>query len=91
MSTESKKNAIEQKAIECFEDLIDIQKDISELSKHHGIQSITTYTSALVHSQLFEVPEQKGKHHLYTLNEFSELPKHTNSFVCFHDEGIKLH
>ncbi len=90
MSTDSKKNAIEQKAEECYEALIDVQMDIIELSKQHGVQSLNTYSSALVHSQLFEVPELRGKHHLYTLKEFSELPKHTNSFVCFHDEGIKL-
>ena len=91
MINESKRLAIEQEAANNFEALIDIQSDITELSKTNGIQTIKTYTCALIHSQLFEVPLLRAKHHLYSLDEFSKLPKSNNSFVSFHDEGITIY
>ena len=87
MSNENKKIEIEKEATDSLEAIIDVQMDITELSLPNGIQTIKTYTCALMHSQLFEVSLLRGKHHLYTLDEFSKLPKRTNSFVCFHDDG----
>jgi len=85
----SKKHAISREATVNLENEIDIIQDVQLLSDFHGFNTITTYSKALIHSQLFEAPLNRQRPHLYTMSEFSKLPKHTNSFVCFHDEGLK--
>ena len=66
MSNEIKKSDIENEATNSLEASIGVQMDISEFSLPNGMQTIKTYTCALIHSQLFEVPLLRGKHHLYT-------------------------
>ena len=70
-----------------LEAIEDIEKDLSTLSKLSSYLSVKIYYSALIHSQLFEVPLRRGNHHLYTLNELTSLSKRTYSFMCYHDEG----
>ena len=70
-----------------WESPVDIINDIDYLQNFDGVSTLSIFYKALIHSQLFEVPLRRQSHHLYTLSEFADLPKHTNSFVCFHDEG----
>ncbi len=88
MNTTHKRGTIIDEANVNLEDGIDIQEDVKYLMDFNGVNTLTTYNKALIHSQLFETPLNRQMSHLYTLNEFSKLPKHTNSFVCFHDEGL---
>ena len=91
MITQHKRVLIEQEAQHYLENAIDIENDIVFLNKSHEQETVVTFNSALIHSQLFEVPLMQKCHHLFTLSEFSKLPKHTNSFVCFHDEGNTIY
>ena len=70
-----------------LEAIEDIEKDLSTLSKLSSYLSVKIYYSALIHSQLFEVPLRRGNHNIYTLNELTSLSKRTYSFMCHHDEG----
>ena len=84
------KQRIASEAKDNLEAIIDIDNDICVLSNLSNRFSVKAYYSALVHSQLFEVPLQRKSHHLYTLNEYSKLSKRTSSFISFHDEGQLL-
>ena len=86
--TDGKRNIIRVQATENLEDPIDIDNDIQELAHFNGVLALNTFSSALIHSQLFEVPLKRQNYHLPTLSEFAAMSKHTNSFVCFHDEGL---
>ena len=83
-----KRTTISLKAQRLWEDPVDINSDVKILTNFTGVMSLTTYRKALIHSQLFEAPFGRRNYHLYTLAEFASLRKHTNSFVCFHDEGL---
>ena len=71
-----------------MEDQTDIECDVNLLTEFQGVITMKTFSKALIHSQLFEVPLKRHKHQLYTLAEFAALSKHTNPFLCFHDEGF---
>ena len=89
MNTKFKRDSISIEATNNLENDLDIEKDVKYLENFNGFNTLTVYSKALIHSQLFEAPLHRQMHHLYTLSEFSKLPKHTNSFVCFHDEGFR--
>jgi hypothetical protein len=89
MNTDAKRTAvINTQTRRHLEDPIDIENDVQLLQNFAGVKTLTTYSQALIHSQLFKAPLRKGKYHLYSMREFADLRKHTNSFVCFHDEGV---
>ena len=88
MNTKYKRDTISLEATVNLENDLDIIEDVKYLENCQGVNTLTVYSKALIHSQLFEAPLHRQMHHLYTLSEFSKLPKHTNSFVCFHDEGF---
>ena len=70
------------------EDEVDVQNDILQLQSKTGLEVIDIYKSALIYSQLYKVYVFRSKTHLYSLSEIAELPRHNNSFVCYHDEGM---
>ena len=74
-----------------FEDPVDIDSDIYTLQSDNGIKVLHTYHSALIYSQLYNVTMLRQAAILYTLSEFAQLPRHPNSFVCFHDQGKIIH
>ena len=92
IDTYIKQNEISRLATMALENPVDVGCDLAELQiiinqkffKH-------VFTEALIFSQLFKVPlNPAGKPFLYSLDEFSKLPKHNNSFVRFHDEGCLI-
>ena len=87
LDNETTKQIIAREAENNLEAVVDIEDDISILYKLGSIMSVKGFYSALIHSQLFEVPLRRGNHHLYTLNQYSELKKRTYSFVSYQDEG----
>ena len=87
LDNETTKQIIAREAEDNLEAVVDIENDISILYKLGSIMSVKGFYSALIHSQLFEVPLRRGNHHLYTLNQYSELKKRTYSFVSYQDEG----
>ena len=70
-----------------IEDPVDIDSDISILKTTKGLEVLCTYHSALIYSQLYNVTILRKAAILYTLSEIAQLPRHPNSFVCFHDQG----
>ena len=70
-----------------IEDPVDVVNDIEQLKLGLGIPVLHTYHSALIYSQLFNVTTTRHSAILYTLSEFSQLKRHNNSFVCYHDQG----
>jgi len=86
LRTEFSRQSICDSASE-FEDPVDIDSDILTLQSDNGIKAINTYYSALIYSQLYNVTLLRKSAILYTLSEIAQLPRHPNSFVCFHDHG----
>ncbi len=70
-----------------IEDPVDVVNDIEQLKLGLGIPVLHTYHSALIYSQLFNVTTSRQSSILYSLSEFSQLKRHNNSFVCYHDQG----
>ena len=86
LRTELSRQSIYDSASE-FEDPVDIDSDINTLFSDNGIKVLNTYHSALIYSQLYNVTILRKAAILYTLSEIAQLPRHPNSFVCFHDQG----
>ena len=90
LSTENTKQAIidESEVTEVQENIkLDIET-LSQIDNQFNILEI--YHSALISSQLFGVPVNKTKQHLYTLEELSIHGKAKNSFVSYFDKGKKI-
>jgi hypothetical protein len=74
-----------------IEDPVDIDSDISTLKTNKGLEVLCTYHSAIIYSQLYNVTTSRKTATLYTLSEISQFSRHTNSFVCYHDQGKYFH
>jgi hypothetical protein len=91
LQTQHGRDFIKNIAITRHEDPDDVNNDIIELHSTTGIAILKIFLSALIYSQLFQVPKIRLRPHLYSLNEFSKLSKHHQSFVCYHDQGNIKH
>ena len=87
LSTQAGRDSILNIAIIRHEDPNDVTKDIDELHTQTEFKFLKIHLSALIYSQLFQVPNIGKKPQLFTLNEFSKLSKHHQSFVCYQDIG----
>ena len=92
LETVAKQSEISRKCIIALENPSDVTKDIEELQFTNGLAVVTTFNEALIFSQLFKVTiDRYATPILNSLEEFSKLKKHNNSFVRFHDEGYIIY